>query len=167
MTYEEALKEAYKQPWVSEGDGITRSIVLSAPIKTSDRGWIITFIPHIETSMAEYIVNLHNTYLNDMEVAGVFAEAAQVSPPKSLHDLTDEQIEEICKLAWPHDFRDRRSINRDTDRIYVSYVTIQGQDFTVVIFNTLDIKVDLVGEVTPKNLYQIYEYLRSLGIKPV
>lgn len=70
MTYEEALKEAYKQPWkVGKGKWhFEYQILLDSPIpygKKYELGSVSIPILTCFPDLAEYIVNLHNKSLEN------------------------------------------------------------------------------------------------------
>lgn len=194
MTYEEALKEAYKQPWKVVDGAIPElaTIELTKPINSSDRGWTIGLLINIGRSMAEHIVNLHNKSLVE-KVEYLVAYDPVASPPKS-GPFKDREWNEKLEAAadrlvgyvpvpssktirdltdeqlfhiWglAHDATlEYRATRRTKEYIVVGYEDMED----VTLYDDLNIEIHHDGDLEPAcNQYQIYEYLRELNIKPV
>lgn len=108
MTYEQALKEAYKQPWkVVEPHRLKAfniySVCLTEPLQCFIEEAEVTLkvLAECEKEIAEHLVNLHNKSL-DLAVDKVEDCQLKVSPPtKTLKDLTEENIRHIVSLVYP------------------------------------------------------------------
>lgn len=93
-------------------------------------------------------------------------EALAKNPPKTIADLTKEQVTEIVYLAYPFELNGTPTIE-----YYPSGWYIQQDDIVIRIYPELSVEVVDIREgaekVTPFNQYKIFELFRQWNVKPI